>query len=63
MALRWGVRSRVEPPTANFLGSIDLARQVLAEMFPEITEGSFALVTGFPKGSRSNTVTLQTLKA
>lgn len=63
LALRWGVRSRVEPPTANFLGSIDLARQVLAEMFPEITEGSFALVTGFPKGSRSNTVTLQTLKA
>jgi pyruvate kinase len=63
LALRWGVYSRVEPPTPNFLGSIDLARSVLAEMLPQVTEGSFALVTGFPKGSRTNTVTLQTLKA
>jgi len=63
LALRWGVCARVEPPTPNVLGSIDLARSVLAEMFPHLTEGSFCLVTGFPKGSRTNTVTLQTLRA
>jgi len=63
LALRWGVHARVEPPTPNVLGSIDLARKVLAEMFPHLTEGSFCLVTGFPKGSRTNTVTLQTLRA
>jgi pyruvate kinase len=62
LGLRWGVVARVEPPTANLMGSIELARGVLAELFPERTEGAFALVTGFPKGSRTNTVTLQTLR-
>jgi pyruvate kinase len=63
LGLRWGVLARVEPPTANLMGSIELARGVLAELFPERTDGAFALVTGFPKGSRTNTVTLQTLRA
>ncbi len=62
LALRWGVYPRREPPTPNFLGSIELSRNVLAEFFPDSVEGAFALVTGFPKGSRSNTVTLQHLK-
>lgn len=61
LALRWGVTPVIEPPPANLLGSIDLARRVLRQHFPGVSDGAFALVTGFPRGSRTNTVTLQTL--
>ena len=63
LALSWGVYPRKEPPTPNFLGSIELSRRVLAEFFPEQATGAFALVTGFPKGNKTNTVTLQHLSS
>jgi pyruvate kinase len=61
LAVRWGITPHVEPPTENFLGSLELGRKVLRRHFPEATTGAFALVTGFPKGQRMNTVTLQQL--
>jgi pyruvate kinase len=61
LALRWGVRPSVEPPSPNLLSSIDMARKVLRENFPAAQHGAFALVTGFPRGRRTNTVTLQHL--
>ena len=62
LALRWGVTPCVQPPPSNLLGSIDLAVHVLKERFPNEHEGAYALVTGFPRGSRTNTVTLQTYR-
>lgn len=61
LAVRWGVVPHIEPPTQNFLESIGLARKVLHRVFPRDNAGSFALVTGFPKGNRTNTLTLQQL--
>jgi pyruvate kinase len=61
LAIRWGITPHIEPPTENFLASLELARTVLHRDFPKRKTGAFALVTGFPKGRRTNTVTLQQL--
>lgn len=61
LALRWGIVPQVEPAPENLLGSIALARSALRSHFDAHRQGPFALVTGFPRGSRTNTVTLQTL--
>lgn len=61
LALRWGVVPVVAPLPPNLRGSIDLAQSVLGQHFTNHEQGSYALVTGFPHGSKTNTVTLQSL--
>ncbi|MCH2108651.1 MAG: pyruvate kinase, partial [Polyangiaceae bacterium] len=62
LALRWGLESSLVELPDSVADAISLARLELRQRFPNVNSGSFAMVSAYPYGLRTNSITLQSLE-